>query len=219
MMAYQVVGYPLCPFVQRVLITLNLKGIDYELKWLNPHAELPDWFKEWSPTGRVPVMKEPSGTILFESMAIVEFIEESHPTPSIYQKESAMRALNRAWAGIAGELYGPQYLSMRAESSEAAHPYYEQLATTLALLEEQAVKGQFFHGAALSVTDIVLAPMFARFNLMMELGSDNFYHNMPKLKSLSERLLAEEAVYKTMSGEWKQQFIDNMKQNGGYLFH
>ena len=100
-MSYQVVGYPFCPFVQRVLITLNEKAVDYESIWLDPHSELPEWFNDWSPLGKVPVMKVTTGEVLFESMAIVEYVEELHKVPSIYSKNAAKRALQRAWAGVA----------------------------------------------------------------------------------------------------------------------
>lgn len=216
-MSYQLVGYPLCPFVQRVLITLNLKNADYELTWLDPHGELPDWFKDWSPLGKVPVMKVPTREVLFESMAIVEFIEEQENTPSIFAKEGAQRAFNRAWAGVAGELYGPQYMSMRAKSEEEVKEHFAALKGTLAILEDECGT-TFFAGDQFSVVDIVLAPMFARFALVASLGAEDVLASFPKLTALSDKLLAHPAVAKTMEGEWKSHFIENMKKNGGILF-
>ncbi len=218
-MSYEVVGYPLCPFVQRVLITLNHKGVAYKERWLDPHGELPEWFKEWSPLGRVPVMKdEKSGTILFESMVLVELIEEEHPEPSIYPKEAAERGLTRAWASIAGEMYGPQYMTMRAKSEEEAEPHFESLRKSLSLLERECVGEEFFNGVAFSAIDLVLAPMFIRFEITQRQGGPDLLAPFPKLAQLSRSLIANSAVAKTIEGEWRAQFIANMAKNGGYLF-
>lgn len=216
-MSYQVVGYPLCPFVQRVLITLNEKGVDYELIWLDPHAELPTWFKEWSPLGKVPVMKVPTGEVLFESMAIVEYIEEENPEPSIFAASTVERAFNRAWAGVAGDLYGPQYMSMRAKTNEEVANYFNALKETLQVLEGECGDA-FFAGDKLTAVDVVLAPMFARFALVASLGAENVLDTFPKLSKLSDKLLTLPAVEKTIEGDWRDNFINNMKKNEGILF-
>ncbi len=216
-MSYQVVGYPFCPFVQRVLIALNEKAVDFESIWLDPHAELPAWFKEWSPLGKVPVMKVTTGEVLFESMAIVEYIEELHKVPSIYAKLPAKRAIQRAWAGVAGELYGPQYMSMGAQSLEEVEKHFATMRGTLAILEERCGRS-YFIGETMTAVDIVLAPMFIRFDALNSIGVENILADFPKLEALSNKLLTHHAVLQIIAGDWTERFIEIQKGRGGILF-
>lgn len=216
-MSYQVVGYPFCPFVQRVLITLNEKAVDFESIWLDPHGELPAWFKEWSPLGKVPVMKVTTGEVLFESMAIVEYIEELNKVPSIFAKLPAKRALQRAWASVAGDLYGPQYMSMAAQTQEEVQKYYAVMKDTLQLLEDKCGRN-FFSGESMTVVDIVLAPMFIRFDVMYSVGAEDILADFPKLQALSNKLITHHAVLQIIAGDWSEKFIEMQKQRGGLIF-
>lgn len=216
-MSYQVVGYPLCPFVQRVLITLNEKAVNYEQIWLDPHGELPEWFQEWSPLGKVPVMKVTTGEVLFESMAIVEYIEEQNKVPSIFAKSAPKRALQRAWASVAGDLYGPQYMSMAATTEEDVQKYFDIMKNTLRILEEKCGK-TYFSGEALSAIDIVLAPMFIRFDVVTTVKGSNILEDFPKLQALSDKLLTHDSVSKIIAGDWQAIFIEAQKQRGGIIF-
>lgn len=216
-MSYQVVGYPFCPYVQRVLITLNEKAIDFESIWLDPHAELPEWFKEWSPLGKVPVMKVTTGEVLFESMAIVEYVEELHKVPSIYAKLPAKRALQRAWAGVAGELYGPQHLCMRAKSMEEVEAQMAVMYDKLAILETRCGR-TYFSGESLTAVDVVLAPFFIRQDVLLSLGAEDLLADFPKLQALSNKLLTHHAILQIIAGDWTAQFIALQKANGGILF-
>lgn len=216
-MSYQVVGYPFCPFVQRVLITLNEKAVDFESIWLDPHGELPEWFKAWSPLGKVPVMKVTTGEVLFESMAIVEYIEELNKVPSIFAKLPAKRAMQRAWAGVAGDLYGPQYMSMAAQTQEEVEKYYALMKGTLQLLEDKCGRS-FFSGESMTVVDIVLAPMFIRFDVMASVGAEDILADFPKLQALSNKLITHHAVLQIIAGDWNEKFIEMQKQRGGLIF-
>ncbi len=216
-MSYQVVGYPFCPYVQRVLITLNEKAIDFESIWLDPHAELPEWFKEWSPLGKVPVMKVTTGEVLFESMAIVEYIEELHKVPSIYAKLPAKRALQRAWASIAGELYGPQHLCMRAQTMAEVEAQNAVIYDKLAILETRCGR-TYFSGETMTAVDVILAPFFIRQDVLLSLGAEDLLADFPKLQALSGKLLTHHAILQIIAGDWTAQFIALQKENGGILF-
>ncbi|WP_051396199.1 glutathione S-transferase family protein [Ignatzschineria larvae DSM 13226] len=216
-MSYQVVGYPFCPYVQRVLITLNEKAVDFESIWLDPHAELPEWFKEWSPLGKVPVMKVTTGEVLFESMAIVEYIEELNKVPSIYAKLPAKRALQRAWAGVAGELYGPQHLCMRATNRDEVNAQMTLMRDKLAILEARCGR-TYFSGESMTAVDVVLAPFFIRQDVLLSLGAEDLLADFPKLQALSNKLLTHHAILQITAGDWTAQFIALQKANGGILF-
>ncbi|SHN92439.1 hypothetical protein BHECKSOX_695, partial [Bathymodiolus heckerae thiotrophic gill symbiont] len=55
-MKLELISFKLCPFAQRAVILLNTQKIDFEITYINP-MDPPDWFKEISPTGQVPLLK------------------------------------------------------------------------------------------------------------------------------------------------------------------
>ena len=54
-MALKLVSYKACPFVQRVAITLQYKGVDYDIEYIDL-SNPPDWFLAISPLKKVPIL-------------------------------------------------------------------------------------------------------------------------------------------------------------------
>ena len=50
-------GVPLSPFYRKAEMVLREKGVEFKAETVNILA-LPDWFKEISPTGRIPVLRD-----------------------------------------------------------------------------------------------------------------------------------------------------------------
>lgn len=69
------ISYEICPFVQRAMILLEQLDHPYQVKYVDL-TDKPDWFKNLSPTGKVPLLQV-NDTILFESQVIVEFLAEA----------------------------------------------------------------------------------------------------------------------------------------------
>ncbi|MFK9804363.1 glutathione S-transferase family protein, partial [Escherichia coli] len=78
--------YPLCPFSRKVRLVLAEKKLDFVLEpekiW-----ERRQEFLQINPTGTVPVLVDLNGTILAESQAIVEYLQEVYPTPPIFAED------------------------------------------------------------------------------------------------------------------------------------
>jgi len=64
------VSFKICPFVQRVTAALEEKQVPYEIEYINLNDK-PQCFLDISPNGQVPILLTESGTILFESEAIM----------------------------------------------------------------------------------------------------------------------------------------------------
>ena len=98
-------GYWRSSSAYRVRIMLEFKNLSYEpvgVHLLKDGGEqyAPD-FMEISPLGQVPMLalKGPSGPLyLSQSMAIAEFLEDAHPTPSLLPRDPWMRARARELA-------------------------------------------------------------------------------------------------------------------------
>jgi glutathione S-transferase len=67
-MKIKLVSFLLCPFVQRSVILLEKKQIQYQLEYIDLDQP-PNWFRQLSPMGKVPLMMV-NGEVLFEPKKI-----------------------------------------------------------------------------------------------------------------------------------------------------
>lgn len=84
----------------RVRIALNLKGLTAEHL---PHhlrkgeQRAPDYLK-LNPQGLVPTLEDDAGVVLIQSLAIIEWLDETHPEPPLLPEDPLARARVRAFA-------------------------------------------------------------------------------------------------------------------------
>src|ERR1700733_9410687 len=88
----------------RVRIALNLKGIAYETVPIHlvrdgGHNRLPE-FRAVNPQMRVPVLVVPAGDVLIQSLAIIDYLDETPSDPPVWPQEPIARAQARALAQI-----------------------------------------------------------------------------------------------------------------------
>ncbi len=88
----------------RTRIVLNLKGLDYEYIpiRLDKGEHLSESYGRINPMRGVPTLELDNGVRLYQSGAIIEYLEEVHPTPPLLPKDAPSRAHVRALADIVG---------------------------------------------------------------------------------------------------------------------
>src|SRR5882757_10689881 len=86
----------------RVRIALNLKKLPTEVTFvdLDADAHHADSFRNVNPQMALPALVEDDGTTLFQSLAIIEYLEETHPTPPLLPADPKGRARVRGLALI-----------------------------------------------------------------------------------------------------------------------
>lgn len=88
----------------RTRIALNLKGLDYAQHAVDlrqgQHREA--GFRALNPQGLVPALVLDDGTVLSQSPAILEWLEEAYPQPPLLPSAAADRATVRAMAAVVG---------------------------------------------------------------------------------------------------------------------
>jgi len=156
----------------RVRVALRLKGIDAEEISIDlvKGAQLGADYRAVNPQSVVPSLIVDGGPPLVQSMAILEYLEETHPQPPLLPKDARARARVRGLALIvacdAHPLIVPRirnYLEREMRLDEAArnrwlqHWTLQALETLEAHLTKEPETGRFCHGNAPTMADICLA--------------------------------------------------------------
>jgi maleylpyruvate isomerase len=156
----------------RARIALNLKGIAFETSAVHlvkdgGHNTRPE-FRAINPQMRVPVLVLPSGEILIQSLAIMEYLDETHPEPPFLPKEPIARAKVRGLAEIIACDIHPlnntsplRYLKRELHQEQSAiDAWYHHWVTVGFEAYEALVTpgGPYSYGAAVTLADICLVP-------------------------------------------------------------
>ncbi|MCK9908317.1 maleylacetoacetate isomerase [Microbacteriaceae bacterium K1510] len=156
----------------RVRIALNLKGITPdEIIEINlvKGDQRSEAFCKINPMMAIPSLVEEDGTVLFESLAILEYLDETHPNPPLLPKEPKARARARALAQIVAcdthPLIVPrvrEYLAHEYKIDEAGvmkwgHHWHTQSLAALETHLKSPQTGRYCQGDQVTVADICLA--------------------------------------------------------------
>jgi maleylacetoacetate isomerase len=159
----------------RVRIALALKGLpyDYVPVQIVHNEQFGAAFDALAPSHLVPLLKD-GDAVVNQSLAIIEYLDETHPEPPLLPGDALARAQIRALAqDIACEIhplnnlrvlhYLTGTLGVSSEQKDGWYRYWvdvglEALETQLA---REAATGHFCHGDAPSLADLCLVPQIA----------------------------------------------------------
>jgi maleylpyruvate isomerase len=152
----------------RVRIGLNLKGLSYENIAVDLRSEehLAESFTSINPQGLVPVLAV-EGKVMTQSMAILEWLEERYPEPSLLPGNPEARARVRAMACIVGCDIHPVNNRRILEALRKEFSLDESMINAWAcrwisagfdaietMLAEDTSRGEFCHCGAPTMADI-----------------------------------------------------------------
>jgi glutathione S-transferase len=205
-MKLELVSHTLCPYVHRAAAMMHEKGVSFERRHIDLRAK-PDWFLAISPRGKVPVLLV-DGQPLFESQAIIEFIDETHP-PSLLGTDPFERARQRAWVEMANDLSNAQYRLFTAPSPEEQKAATEALAAITGRYEE-ALAGGVIAAEGFGVAHLALASSALRFAAVdKELGV-RVLPAAPRFEALMRRLAERPSIAKTVPDDYAALFIGKL---------
>lgn len=171
----------------RVRIALNLKGLDYDAVPIHlvkdGGRQLAAEYRAVNPAGLVPALDD-GGALFTQSLAIIEYLEETRPTPPLLPQDPAARARARALAlTIACDIHpinnmrvlkrlATQFGATEEQKNDWYRHWVENgLAEAEALLARSPDVGSFAQGDAPGLADCFLVPQIfnaRRFNCRVD---------------------------------------------------
>jgi maleylpyruvate isomerase len=166
-------GYFRSSAAYRVRIALNLKGLsaDHLPHHLRKGEQRDPAYLAINPQGLVPTLQDDRGMILTQSLAIIEWLDETHPEPPLLPTDPLRRAKIRAFAMVlACDTHPVQNLKVLARLREHGLPD-EQVTAWAAWANREGLTacetlianepGPFCFGAAPTLADLCLVPQLA----------------------------------------------------------
>ena len=212
-MSLHLISFKTCPFVQRAVITLKHKNIDFEITYIDL-AEPPDWFLELSPLAKVPVLKV-DDEVLFESAVINEYLDEI-TGGELQPRDPLARAKNRAWIEFASNMLGNLNMMKMSKDEERYNKYRDVLVSQLQRVEKRLGDGPWFNGAEFSLADTAFAPLFRQNSVAGNKLSVLDPETMPRVAAWAQRLLALPEVRDSVVDEFEDLYLSAMQKNGSY---
>lgn len=163
-------GYFRSSAAWRVRIALNLKGVTAEHAFHHlrkGEQRAPDYLR-LNPQGLLPALETDNGAVLTQSLAICEWLDESHPKPSLLPGDAVARARIRAFAdAIACDIHPVQNLKVLARLRGMGVPEEEVTGWARWVIQEgleacevllAGGEGPFCFGAGPTLADVCLIP-------------------------------------------------------------
>ena len=155
----------------RVRIALNLKGLQYDMVPIHltkdgGQQRKPE-FQKVNPQMRVPALELSSGSVLTQSLAIIEYLDDIEPEPPFLPADALERANVRALAQVVAcdihplnNLVTLQYLkrSLKQEQTEIDVWYHHWVTEGFKALEQMLKPGPYAYGGHVTLADICLVP-------------------------------------------------------------
>jgi maleylacetoacetate isomerase len=163
----------------RVRIALNLKGLSPDVIDVNlmKGQQRDDAFRAVNPMMALPALVDGDGPALFESLAIIEYLDEAFPNPPLLPKDLKARARVRGLSQIVAADSHPlivprvrEYLAQEFKADEAAiqkwaqHWHNAALSGLEAHLATEKDTGTYCQGEQITIADICLASQVAGAN-------------------------------------------------------
>jgi maleylacetoacetate isomerase/maleylpyruvate isomerase len=155
----------------RVRIALALKGLDYDYRavQLAKNEQFGESYAAVSASRLVPLLVDDDGRAFTQSLAIVEYLDETHPEPPLLPADAAGRARVRALAlDIACEIHPLNNLrvlrylvrDLKVSDDDKNRWYRHWVETGLEVVERQlaAQPSRFCHGDTPTLADVTLVP-------------------------------------------------------------
>ena len=208
------VSHALCPYVQRAVIALKEKGVDFERIDIDLNDK-PDWFLKISPLGKVPVLKV-GDDVIFESAVIAEFLEDTL-APPLHPADPVRRADHRAWIEFASVVLSDIWGFYTAPGRETFEKKRKELAQRFERLEERLKADPWFDGEAFQLVDAAFGPVFRYFDVFDAIEDFGILKGKPKVVRWRKALKEHPSVKTAVARDYPERLKDFIVKRNSHM--
>jgi glutathione S-transferase len=208
------VSYDLCPYAQRAAIALTEKGVGFRRIDVDL-ADKPDWFRTISPLGKVPLLRV-GDTVLFESAAILEYIEETTPGP-LHPRDALERARHRAWIEFGSSILADIWVLETTPDQAAFAARRDVLMDKFGQIERTLTTGPYFAGAPFSLVDVVFGPVFRYFATFERFTDLGLFSAAPKVAAWRTVLEERPSVAGAVAPDYSARLEAFLRKKNGWI--
>lgn len=211
----KIMSFKICPFVQRVTALLELKGADYDIEYINL-SNKPQWFLDASPNGQVPILITDDGRVLFESDAIVEYIDEAIGKP-ILSSDPIRKAQERAWSYLATKHYLVQCSAQRSSEAGILKERVAKLNVAFSKIESQLGDMPFIGGDTMGMIDVAWTTLLHRTAIVDRCSGYDFLADFPRAQLWRSAVMATGIPQASVSNDFEDRFTAFYLAESTYL--
>jgi glutathione S-transferase len=208
----KIIGSFVSPYVRKVLVCMEIKGLDYEVDPITPFFGN-DEFRRLSPLCRIPVLID-GELVLTDSTVIAEYLDEAYPDPPLMPQDPKDRARARwleefadtrlgdvfIWGLFYPKLVHPRVWGEPGDQARIDKSLATDIPAALDYLESQLPDSGFLFGET-GLADISIASFFRNASYA-EFAPDPA--RWPRVARLVEQVLAHPAFKKLQKLEMIQ---------------
>jgi glutathione S-transferase len=208
------VSFDLCPYVQRAAIVLAEKGVPFQRIDVDL-SNKPEWFKAISPLGKVPLLKV-GDEVLFESAAIVEYLDETLDPP-LHPADPLAKARHRGWMEFGSSILGDIWTIETTRDRQAFDGKVRTLMDKFARVEAELGQGTYFVGQSFCIVDAVFAPAFRYFDMFDGIADLGVFSGAPKVSGWRQALAARPSVAGAVVPDYRERLGAFLKRHAGVI--
>ena len=156
------------PFAWRVMLTLEVKGLDYESKLLEfskGENKSPEYLK-LNPRGKVPTLKD-GAFVVYESLAIMTYLDRKYPAPPLFgnspeqtgQIWQVISECESYFVSAGDKVVRPVFFGKGLDKVDEIQQAAQTIRQELTTVDEQLAHSNWLVGEQISAADISVFPL------------------------------------------------------------
>ncbi len=203
------------PYSHRVEMALIEKNIPYEKEIIDLQNK-PEKFVEDSPLGKVPLIYF-DDKILFESIAICEYLEEAFVESPLHPSDIFIKATHRAWMELSNSLMAATFGLIWSKNQLEFDQKKIEIDLRLKALDRYLKFSPYFEGEKFHLVDICLASALKPLSFIDVKFTLEVFDRYPSAAAYAENVITRGSLSKVLPKDYEDIFKSYLERKSSHL--